>query len=226
MAVRVSPYAISLIDWNDPVDDPIRRQFIPLASTSLPDHPRLTLDSLHEQQDSPVPGLVHRYVDKALFLPLNVCPVYCRFCTRSYAIGPDTENVDKVALGQDAQAVAGRLPIYRRAAGTRRHRDLRRRRLSAPAKEHRVHRQRAARHSARSPHALCDQRPGDHADEAHDAHRMARRAYFDRRARTLRSARKSCSTRISTHPKRSRGSPRKRCASFSNAASLRATSRC
>lgn len=100
MAVRVSPYALSLIDWNDPVNDPIRRQFIPLSSTLLPDHPRLTLDSLHEQADSPVPGLVHRYVDKALFLPLNTCPVYCRFCTRSYAIGPDTENVDKVALAK------------------------------------------------------------------------------------------------------------------------------
>ncbi|MBV8723635.1 MAG: KamA family radical SAM protein, partial [Candidatus Eremiobacteraeota bacterium] len=100
MAVRVSPYAIALIDWNDPVSDPIRRQFVPLGSTLLPDHPRLTLDSLHEQSDSPVPGLVHRYVDKALFLPLNTCPVYCRFCTRSYAIGPDTENVDKVALAK------------------------------------------------------------------------------------------------------------------------------
>ncbi len=100
MAVRVSPYALALIDWNDPVSDPIRRQFVPLASALLPDHPRLTLDSLHEQADSPVPGLVHRYVDKALFLPLNTCPVYCRFCTRSYAIGPDTENVDKVALAK------------------------------------------------------------------------------------------------------------------------------
>ncbi len=100
MAVRVSPYALALIDWKDPVNDPIRRQFVPLASALLPDHPRLTLDSLHEQDDSPVPGLVHRYVDKALFLPLNTCPVYCRFCTRSYAIGPDTENVDKVALAK------------------------------------------------------------------------------------------------------------------------------
>ena len=100
MAVRVSPYAIALIDWNDPYNDPIRTQFIPLASKLLSDHPRLTLDSLHEQDDSPVPGLVHRYVDKALFLPLNVCPVYCRFCTRSYAIGPDTENVDKVSLAK------------------------------------------------------------------------------------------------------------------------------
>jgi lysine 2,3-aminomutase len=43
---------------------------------------------------------VHRYPDKALFLPLNVCPVYCRFCTRSYAIGPDTENVDKISLAK------------------------------------------------------------------------------------------------------------------------------
>jgi lysine 2,3-aminomutase len=100
MAVRVSPYALALIDWNQPYDDPIRRQFIPVASTLLPDHPRLTLDSLHEQDDSPVPGLVHRYVDKALFLPLNTCPVYCRFCTRSYAIGPDTESVDKAALAK------------------------------------------------------------------------------------------------------------------------------
>jgi lysine 2,3-aminomutase len=100
MAVRVSPYALSLIDWNDPYNDPIRRQFIPVASTLLPDHPRLTLDSLHEQDDSPVPGLVHRYVDKALFLPLNTCPVYCRFCTRSYAIGPDTESVDKASVAK------------------------------------------------------------------------------------------------------------------------------
>ncbi len=100
MAVRVSPYAMSIINWNDPYNDPIRTQFIPLASKLLSDHPRLTLDSLHEQDDSPVPGLVHRYVDKALFLPLNVCPVYCRFCTRSYAIGPDTEDVDKVSLAK------------------------------------------------------------------------------------------------------------------------------
>jgi lysine 2,3-aminomutase len=82
MAVRVSPYLLASIDWSHPYDDPIRRQFIPLLSTARTDHPRLTLDSLHEQQDSPVPGLIHRYADKALFLPLQTCPVYCRFCTR------------------------------------------------------------------------------------------------------------------------------------------------
>jgi lysine 2,3-aminomutase len=101
MQVRVSPYMIALIDWADPVNDPIRTQFIPLASRLLPDHPQLSLDSLHEQEDAPVPGLTHRYVDKALFLPLNVCPVYCRFCTRSYAIGGDTETVEKATLATD-----------------------------------------------------------------------------------------------------------------------------
>ena len=100
MAVRVSPYLIASIDWSDPYNDPIRTQFIPLASRLLPDHPRLTLDSLHELEDSPVPGVTHRYFDKALFLPLNVCPVYCRFCTRSYAIGADTDMVDKVPLAK------------------------------------------------------------------------------------------------------------------------------
>jgi lysine 2,3-aminomutase len=98
MSVRVSPYLLSLIDWSAPYEDPIRRQFIPLGSRLLPDHPKLDLDSLHEQADSPVPGLTHRYPDKALFLPLNTCPVYCRFCTRSYAVGIDTEEVEKVNL--------------------------------------------------------------------------------------------------------------------------------
>jgi lysine 2,3-aminomutase len=100
MAVRVSPYLLAAIDWSRPYEDPIRRQFIPLRSTIVPDHPRLTLDSLNEQEDSPVPGLIHRYADRALFLPVQTCPVYCRFCTRSYAIGPDTEGVDKLALGK------------------------------------------------------------------------------------------------------------------------------
>jgi lysine 2,3-aminomutase len=98
MSVRVSPYLLSLADWSRPYEDPLRIQFIPLASRSLPDHPKLNLDSLHERVDMPVPGLTHRYPDKALFLPLDMCPVYCRFCTRSYAVGVDTEEVTKFQL--------------------------------------------------------------------------------------------------------------------------------
>jgi lysine 2,3-aminomutase len=95
MSVRVSPYLLSLIDWSRPYEDPLRRQFVPLGSKLLPDHPKLGLDSLHERADAPVDGLTHRYVDKALFLALDTCPVYCRFCTRSYAVGIDTEEVEK-----------------------------------------------------------------------------------------------------------------------------------
>jgi len=98
MSIRVSPYLLSLIDWSDPYNDPLRRQFVPVATKLLPDHPKLTLDSLHEQADAPVPGLTHRYPDKALFLVLDTCPVYCRFCTRSYAVGVDTADVEKVSL--------------------------------------------------------------------------------------------------------------------------------
>ena len=103
MSVRVSPYLLSLIDWNDPYGDPLRTQFIPVASRFLPDHPKLGLDSLHEREDAPVPGLTHRYTDKALFLPLDTCPVYCRFCTRSYAVGIDTEDVEKTHFKVDEE---------------------------------------------------------------------------------------------------------------------------
>src|SRR5215210_7439610 len=70
MALRISPYLLSLIDWDEPYTDPIRTQFLPLASQQLRDHRETRLDSLGEQRDSPVPGLTHRYADKALFLPI------------------------------------------------------------------------------------------------------------------------------------------------------------
>jgi lysine 2,3-aminomutase len=101
MNVRISPYILGLIDWSHPYVDPLRIQFLPLGSRLRADHPQLRLDSLHERDDSPTLGLVHRYPDKALFLAIGVCPVYCRFCTRSYAIGGDTETVAKVAYSPD-----------------------------------------------------------------------------------------------------------------------------
>ncbi|KAF2716939.1 kama family protein [Polychaeton citri CBS 116435] len=98
MAVRLTPHVLSLVNWNDPMNDPICRQFIPLRSILKKDHSALAFDSLHEEKHSPLPGLVHRYPDRVLFLATSVCPVYCRFCTRSYAIGADTERVSKKSL--------------------------------------------------------------------------------------------------------------------------------
>ncbi|KAH8674719.1 hypothetical protein BGZ60DRAFT_468938 [Tricladium varicosporioides] len=98
MSIRLTPHILSLINWRDPLVDPLRRQFIPMKSTFLPDHPKLSLDSLHESADSPCDGLVHRYPDKVLFLVTSVCPLYCRFCTRSYAVGGNTETVTKASV--------------------------------------------------------------------------------------------------------------------------------
>ncbi|MGE7958095.1 KamA family radical SAM protein [Pseudomonas sp. NPDC089530] len=95
MSIRLTPYVLSLIDWDNPFLDPLRRQFLPLASEKLVDHPMLKLDPMGEQNDSPAPGLTHRYPDRVLFLATNVCPVYCRYCTRSYAVGLDTDVVTK-----------------------------------------------------------------------------------------------------------------------------------
>jgi hypothetical protein len=68
MSIRLTPHILSQINWQDPLNDPLRRQFIPMKTSLQPDHPMLTLDSLHEKADSPVEGLVHRYTDKCLFL--------------------------------------------------------------------------------------------------------------------------------------------------------------
>ncbi|KAI8935021.1 hypothetical protein NX059_008686 [Plenodomus lindquistii] len=95
MAVRLTPHILARVDWERPLDDPIRRQFLPLKSGMIPDHKHMKLDSLNEQADSPVPGLVHRYPGRALFLATSICPVYCRFCTRSYAVGASTDTVAK-----------------------------------------------------------------------------------------------------------------------------------
>ena len=103
MNIRITPYVFALIDWDNPVDDPLRKQFLPLASQMLPDHPYYLSDSLYEDVDSPVPMLTHRYPDKVLFLPLTTCPVYCSYCTRSRIIGGSTETVEKDTYGANLQ---------------------------------------------------------------------------------------------------------------------------
>ncbi len=102
MNIRITPYVFSLIDWDNPLDDPLRKQFLPVASQMLPDHPYYLADSLYEDVDSPVPLLTHRYPDKVLFLPLTTCPVYCAYCTRSRIIGGSTETVEKETYGANA----------------------------------------------------------------------------------------------------------------------------
>jgi lysine 2,3-aminomutase len=81
LALAITPYFFNLIDRDDP-NCPIRKQVIPRAGESvLSEEERL--DSLGEDAHSPVPGLVHRYPDRVLFLVTDRCAAYCRYCTRS-----------------------------------------------------------------------------------------------------------------------------------------------
>jgi lysine 2,3-aminomutase len=81
LALAITPYFFNLIDRDDP-DCPIRKQVIPRAGEMLVSEGEM-LDSLGEDEHSPVSGLVHRYPDRVLFLVTDRCAAYCRYCTRS-----------------------------------------------------------------------------------------------------------------------------------------------
>jgi lysine 2,3-aminomutase len=76
----VTPYYLSLIDNSDP-KDPIGMQCIP-AKEEAEFYLGIQDDPLGEEKDSVLPGLVHRYPDRVLITLTNICPVYCRHCTR------------------------------------------------------------------------------------------------------------------------------------------------
>ena len=80
LRMAITPYYLSLIDPDDP-HCPIRRQAIPTAAETF-QAPEDLLDPLHEDEDSPTPGLTHRYPDRVLMLITDMCSMYCRHCTR------------------------------------------------------------------------------------------------------------------------------------------------
>jgi lysine 2,3-aminomutase len=86
-AIAVTPHVAELIDRDDAAD-PIAAQYIPHPDEALArddENP----DPVGDDAKSPVPGIVHRYPDRALLKPLLACPVYCRFCFRRETVGPD-----------------------------------------------------------------------------------------------------------------------------------------
>jgi len=85
----VTPYYASLMDPADP-NCPIRRQVLPHPDEMIA-YEGMLEDPLDEENHSPVPGLVHRYPDRALIYATHTCPVYCRHCTRKRKVGnPDS----------------------------------------------------------------------------------------------------------------------------------------
>lgn len=85
-SIAVTPQLVDLIDKNN-VGDPIAKQFIPHVDELIITAEELE-DPIGDQAHSPVKGIVHRYPDRCLLMPVNVCPVYCRFCFRREKVGP------------------------------------------------------------------------------------------------------------------------------------------
>lgn len=98
LRMAITPYYFSLMDIDDP-HCPVRMQAIPSVKEVHKSEADL-LDPLHEDEDSPVPGLTHRYPDRVLLLITDMCSMYCRHCTRRRFAGASDnampmERIDK-----------------------------------------------------------------------------------------------------------------------------------
>ncbi len=85
LPVGITPYYASLLDRDDAADG-LRRTHIPVGQEYIRT-PGEADDPLGEDHDAAVPGLVHRYPDRVLFLATGFCSTYCRYCTRSRMVG-------------------------------------------------------------------------------------------------------------------------------------------
>lgn len=96
--VGITPYYASLMDIDDP-KCPVRMQAVPTIMETHISSSDME-DPLHEDADSPVDGLTHRYPDRVLFLITDQCSMYCRHCTRrrfagQHDMGAPIERIDK-----------------------------------------------------------------------------------------------------------------------------------
>lgn len=110
LRMSITPYYLSLINTEDN-NDPIRKQAIPIANELKKGDADLD-DPLHEDEDSPIPGLTHRYPDRALLLITDQCAMYCRHCTRRRFAG---QNDGALPLSQIDKAIEyiAKTPVIR-----------------------------------------------------------------------------------------------------------------
>lgn len=80
LRMAITPYYATLMDKDDR-NCPVRKQAVPITK-ELERGAADMEDPLHEDADSPVPGLTHRYPDRVLLLITDMCSMYCRHCTR------------------------------------------------------------------------------------------------------------------------------------------------
>ena len=110
LRMAITPYYLSLIDPKNP-DDPIRKEAIPTA-LELVRSPVDLVDPLHEDGDSPVPGLTHRYPDRVLLLVTDQCSMYCRHCTRRRFTGQNDKPMPLKQIDNAIEYIA-KTPVIR-----------------------------------------------------------------------------------------------------------------
>lgn len=98
----ITPYYASLLDPNDPTQA-LRRSVVPVNAELLKD-PDESDDPLKEDDYCPVPGIIHRYPDRVLFLVTDSCSTYCRYCTRSRMVG--NKRISRCGTGYLENAIA------------------------------------------------------------------------------------------------------------------------
>lgn len=104
LRMAITPYYLSLIDIDNP-NCPIRKQAVPSAAETYIS-PADLLDPLHEDTDSPVPGLTHRYPDRVLFLITDMCSMYCRHCTRRRFAGQNDASLPQDNITKGIEYIA------------------------------------------------------------------------------------------------------------------------
>ncbi|MGE4214270.1 MAG: lysine 2,3-aminomutase [Anaerotignaceae bacterium] len=110
LRMAITPYYLSLINPNDS-EDPIRKQAIP-TSFELETSSCDCEDPLHEEADSPVPGLTHRYPDRVLLLITDKCAMYCRHCTRRRFAGQSDQSLPMSQIDRAIDYIA-KNPVIR-----------------------------------------------------------------------------------------------------------------
>ena len=104
--MAITPYYLSLVDPNDWRNDPIFMQAFPSVNELRIENHDMS-DPLHEDEDSPVPGLTHRYPDRVLMHVSNTCAMYCRHCTRKRKVGDRDSIPNRSELRQAIDYVRG-----------------------------------------------------------------------------------------------------------------------
>ena len=104
LRMAITPYYFSLIDLDDP-NCPVRKQAIPTIQEIHQSKADL-LDPLHEDADSPCPGLTHRYPDRVLLLITDMCSMYCRHCTRRRFAGQSDDSMPMERIDRCIEYIA------------------------------------------------------------------------------------------------------------------------